>query len=537
MRCKYYYPLKKDHEPRTYTSDICIYGATASGIVAAVEAARSGKKVNLVEFSRFIGGMTTSGLSATDIGDKDAIGGITLEFHKELGKVYGTEEHWFFEPHVALSIFRDWLERYKVNLYREQRLKNLEISPERRITGLITENGDIFRASVYIDATYEGDLMAAAGVSYTSGRESNEVYGEAFSGVHLGSPHHNFTRFVDPYRIPGDIYSGVLPGICTYSPGVNGEGDDLIQAYNFRLCLTKKDNRVPFPKPANYDKFRYALAERYINMGIFDIFDLTVPLPGGKADHNNWGAVNTDNIGKSQGWPEGSYEERQEIYQDHLDYQQGLFWFLLNDESLPKRVRTMTAKWGLAPDEFTDTDNWPPQLYVREARRMISDYVLTESDVLGKNQIEDSVGMGSFKMDSHNCKRVIKNGRAINEGNIEVAIPAPYSIPYRALRPKRTECVNLIVSVCISASHVAFCSMRMESTFMVLGQSAAAAAALAIDKADAVVQNISYSDLYNKLISGNQYLREAEVGAEEYEREGKRVRAGEPPIDIRRISR
>lgn len=538
MVCNYYYPSQKRNAPQNIKSDICIYGATSSGVVAAVQAAKAGKRAVLVEFSNHIGGMTTSGLSATDIGDKHSIGGLTLQFHRSLGKAYGKEEHWFFEPHIASSIFKDWLESYSIPVYKECRLQRVEIGADKRIRRIITEDNMIFEATVYIDASYEGDLMALAGVSYTYGRESNDVYDEDFGGVRFGSFHHNFLRFVDPFRKHGDPWSGLLPGISSISPGKNGDGDKLIQAYSFRLCLTnREEKKVSFSKPVNYDPERYELLRRYIDAGIFDIFNLTIAIPNGKADHNHWGGFNSDNIGANYAWPNGSYEERERIYQDHIDFQKGLFWFLSTDQRLPKKVRQITQSWGLAADEFTDTDNWPPQLYVREARRMVSDYVLTEHDAFGRYSIDDSVGMASYKMDSHNCKRVVKSGRAMNEGNFEVAPINPYPIPYRAIRPKRSECVNLIVPVCISASHIAYCSVRMESVYMILGQSAAIAAALAIEHADGIVQDISYSDLYENLKRENQIIREPEQPPEEIETEGKKISNGISPTGAGTVSR
>jgi hypothetical protein len=327
--------------------------------------------------------------------------------------------------------------------------------------------------------------------------------------VHFGSQHHNFIRFVDPFWKPGNAHSGLLPGISSLQPGTSGEGDSLIQAYNFRLCLTKdKDKFIPFPKPPEYNVERFEILRRYIEAGIFDIFDLTLGLPNGKFDYNNWGAFNSDNIGANYDWPEGDYKQREEIYQDHINYQQGLLWFLCHDERLPEKVRQFSRQWGLAADEFQDTQGWPPQLYVREARRMISDYVLTEHNTLGRHKVDDPVGMAAYKMDSHNCKRVVKSGRAMNEGNLEVGPVFPYGIPYRAIRPRRAECTNLLVPVCLSASHIAYGSVRMESIYMILGQSAAIAAALAIDKTQGVVQNVSYSDIEQKLVQEKQILHE-----------------------------
>jgi hypothetical protein len=507
MMNKYYYPLPQFRNPEHVNADICIYGATAAGMVAAVQAVRSGRQVAVVEFSRHIGGMTTSGLSATDIGSKHVIGGLARQFYRDIGSYYGMDERWHFEPQVASQVMKNWGRDYHIPVYTEQRLTRIE-KDGPSITALHTENGSRFKAKIYIDASYEGDLMARAGVRYRIGREGNALYREHFNGVHYGGPHHNFRRYVDPYRKAGDPSSGLLPGVSDAPPGRQGDEDNLTQAYNFRLCLTNDPkNRVPFPKPAEYDPLRYELARRYIASGIFDIFNLTVPLPNRKFDHNNWGGINTDNIGGNYEWPEGDYALRERIYEDHVNYQQGLFWFLANDPELPGVVRRITSAWGLAADEFTDSGNWPPMLYVREARRMVSEYVVTEHNAFASRVVEDPVGMASYTIDSHNCKRVIRAGRAVNEGNVEVIPIAPFGIPYRAIRPSRSECTNLLVPVCISASHSAFGSIRMEPVFMILAQSAALAAVIALEDSG-VVQDVSYSSLGKKLRQEAQIIEE-----------------------------
>lgn len=517
----YYYPVPKLSQRGEIITDICVYGATASGIVAAIQCARLGKRVALVEFGRYIGGMTTSGLSATDVGSKHVVGGLSLQFYRELGSHYGVEEQWCFEPGVASKVLKEWIQMYQIPVYAEHRLDRVE-KVDRRITALYTENGGVFRADIFIDASYEGDLMAYAGISYKVGREDNTLYGEHFNGVHYGGPHHNFRRYVDPYKNEGDPSSGLLPGISNLLPGRQGDGDNLMQAYNFRLCITKdSSNRIPFPKPNEYNPERYELLRRYIDSGIFSIFYLTLPLPNKKFDHNNWGAVNTDNIGANYDWPDGDYEVRERIYQDHINYQKGLFWFLANDPRLPEKVRQITARWGLAADEFFDTGHWPPQLYIREARRMISDYVITEHNTFCRCSVDDPVGMASYTMDSHNCKRIVLAGRVVNEGNVEVLPLAPFAIPYRAIRPRRNECTNLLVSVCISASHIAYGSIRMEPVLMILGQSAGIAAALAIDEAGGVVQDISYISLEKKMRQEGQILEEPRIISEELETNGK----------------
>lgn len=508
MRLGYYYPVEPVYEKEELDFDICVYGGTVSGIAAAIQAARSGKRAAVVEFGAHLGGMTASGLGATDVGSAHVIGGMALEMYRDIGRHYGKEEGWRFEPHVAARVLKDWLRDHGVRVFTEHRLERVE-KDGNWIISVRAENGRAFRAGVFVDASYEGDLMARAGVSYSVGREGNGEYGEHFNGVHYGGPHHNFQRLVDPYRREGDPSSGLIQGVVSAPLGKQGEGDRLVQAYNFRLCLTDDpSNMAPFPRPDGYDAERYELLGRYIRAGVFDIFNLTLPLPGRKYDHNNWGAVNTDNIGANYGWPEGDYGARERIYQDHVNYQKGLFWFLAHAPDLPEEVRRIASGWGLASDEFADTGNWPPQLYVREARRMVSDYVLTEDDAFGWRTVEDPVGMASYTLDSHNCKRVVHNSRVVNEGNIEVMPIAPFAIPYRSIRPKRDECANLLVPVCISASHSAYGSVRMEPVLMILGQSAGAAASLALDEADGAVQDLSYSSLHKRLMQEGQVLEE-----------------------------
>jgi hypothetical protein len=367
-----------------------------------------------------------------------------------------------------------------------------------------------------------------AGVSYTIGRENNSVYDELYNGIQY-SAHHNFKMFVDPYRKPGDPSSGLLSHISEKTIGAQGTGDSLIQAYNFRLCLSCDPKKsIPFGMPQNYSPENYEVLNRYINAGIFDLFGLTRKLPNNKADHNNWGAFNSDFIGGNYRWPSGDYKTREVIFQEHINYQLGIFYFCANSQTIPEIVKRKTRRWGLASDEFTNSGNWPPQLYIREARRMISDYVLTENDTTGKKVPEDSIGMGSYRMDSHNCKRVAHAGRTINEGDVELSPLSPFPISYRTITPKRHECTNLLVPVCLSASHIAYGAIRMEPVFMIIGQSAAIAASLSMSKND-VVQDISYSDLEHKLLQENQFITELvetrkyrtgkETGTVEHEKE------------------
>jgi hypothetical protein len=486
---------------------VCIYGATSAGVVAAVQASKLGKKAVVVEAGGHVGGMTTSGLGATDTGNMHVIGSLSRQFYRDIGARYGKDESHLFEPHVASAVFQQWMGNENVEVLLESPLSGVK-KEGNRIVAMEAEGGRSVEAAIYIDATYEGDLMAGAGVSFATGRESDTTYTELYNGIQYGHQH-NFLRFVDPYRVPGDPGSGLLYGVSAAPLGTQGSGDSLIQAYNFRLCLTRNpENKVPFFEPEGYDPDKYELLRRYIEAGIFDTFNLNTPLPNDKTDYNNWGAINSDHIGANYGWPEGSYEERERIYQDHLSYQAGLLYFLATDPRLPAAVRAAAGEWGLAADEFTATGNWPPQLYVREARRMTSDYVMTEHDSFGRTDPDDSIGMATYRMDSHNCKRVVYAGRAVNEGDVEVAPLDPIPIPYRAIRPKRSECANLLVPVCISASHIAYGCIRMEPVFMVLGQSAAVAAVIAMEAANSVVQDISYTDLERKLTNQGVIVRE-----------------------------
>jgi len=378
-----------------------------------------------------------------------------------------------------------------------------------RIVSIIMLSGATYRGKMFIDATYEGDLMAAAGVSYHVGREANKVYNENWNGTQVGVLHHghHFKEPVDPYVTPGDPSSGLLPRISDQPPGKKGEGDHRIQAYCFRMCLTDHpENRLPFPKPQGYDPKQYELLLRIFQTGWNEVFHKFDLVPNRKTDTNNHGPFSTDNIGMNYDYPEADYERRRGIVREHEVYQKGLMYFLANDPRVPEDIRMRMKRWGLAKDEFLDNGNWPHQLYIREARRMVRQYVMTEHDVLGKREVPSPVGMGSYTMDSHNVQRYVKpDGHVQNEGDIGVPIPKPYRIAFGSLLPKKSECQNLLVPVCVSSSHIAFGSIRMEPVFMILGQSAATAAAHAIDE-HCAVQNISYDRLRARLLKDGQRL-------------------------------
>jgi hypothetical protein len=488
--------------------DIAVYGGTSGGVAAAVQAARMGKTVVLIEPGKHLGGLTAGGLGATDIGNKGAIGGIAREFYRRLGKHYGKDEAWTFEPHIAEQVMNDLVREAGVTVVFGERLdlKHGLKKQGRRITSIVMESGRTVTAAVYIDTSYEGDLMAKAGVSYHVGREANSVYGETFNGVQLGSTKHQFKVHIDPYIKPGEPASGLLPCVHEGSPGEHGQGDHRVQAYNFRMCLTDDPaNRLPFPKPAGYNPVRYELLLRYIQAGVFDALGSNLPMPNRKTDTNNNGAFSTDNIGMNYDYPDGDYATRERIFQEHVTYQQGLMWFLANDPRVPERVRDEVNRWGLCKDEFIDHGGWPHQLYIREARRMISDYVMNQHNCEGRRVAGDSIGLAAYGMDSHNTQRWVKDGYASNEGDVQVGGFRPYPIAYRSIVPKKEECHNLLVPVCLSASHIAYGSIRMEPVFMVLGQSAATAASEALD-AGIAVQDVDAKRLQQRLLADKQVL-------------------------------
>src|SRR5438874_8767196 len=508
--------------------DVCVYGGTAGGLAAAVTVAREGKSVILVEPGRHLGGMSSGGLGQTDFGNKQVIGGLSRQFYKRVGKFYGQEESWQFQPHHAEAVFEEWVKENKLPVVREQRLKSvrkegkkilaitLEKAPTDELNAQVANasgEGLEIEAKVFIDATYEGDLMAKAGVSYTVGRESVKSYGEPLNGIRAKTPQHQFLTKVDPYVRPGDPGSGLIPLIQNGDGGTPGEGDKRVQTYNFRLCLTKDPkNKMPINAPAGYDEKAYEVLARHLEacaaagkkITINNLLKIDM-LPGGKTDINNNGAVSTDYIGMNWDYPEGDWATRGKIWREHLKYTQGLLYFLANNSRVPEPIRKEMGSWGLCKDEFADTGGWPHQMYVREARRMVGEYLITQADCEHQRTIQDSVAMGAYNMDSHNCQRIVKNCAVENEGDVQVRPSGPYPISYRAITPMSVECENLLVPICLSATHIAYGSIRMEPVFMVLGESSARAACLAIDERTRV-QGIEYSALRKKLLDAGQVL-------------------------------
>jgi hypothetical protein len=478
--------------------DVIVYGGTPAGVMATVAAGRQGLSVALLEPTGHLGGMTTGGLSETDVGKEEVIGGLPLEFYWRVGQHYDIRRHgqqvsWLPEPHVAQTIMQQMLSEAHVAVFLHHRLleKSGVHKSGARITGISIENGSSWSAKVFIDATYEGDLMAQAGVSYTWGREEISQYGEPLAGVRAESPGHQFTVRISPYDASGRL----LPEIQAGSAGEPGSADKKTQAYNFRLCFsTDPANQAPFPRPPGYDPARYALLARMLKaraeqdghaLHLANVL-LIGRIPNNKADMNNNGAFSTDYLGASWDYPEAGYAQREKIWQEHYNYTAGYLYFLAHDPEVPKPLQDEMNQWGLARDEFIDTGNWPPQLYVREARRMMGEYVMIQKDVQTEVQKPDAIGMGSYGIDSHNIQRVVgKDGFVANEGDTQV--PAqPYQIPYRILVPKRGEVQNLLVPVCVSASHIAYGTLRMEPQYMMMGQAAGVAAKLAIENNQAV---------------------------------------------------
>lgn len=524
-------------------ADVIIYGGTSAAVMAAVQVKKMGRSVMVVSPDKHLGGLSAGGLGFTDTGNKEVIGGLAREFYQRLYAHYqqpgswrwqSREEYgnkgqgtpaidgnartmWIFEPHAAEQVFEDFVRENQLAVYRGEWLDRSAAGLQKRagvIQSFRTLTGNVYRGRMFIDATYEGDLMAAAGVSYHVGREANHTYGEQHNGVQTNVFHHghHFKAKLSPYRVAGDANSGLLPEVSAESPGEKGAADDKIQAYCFRMCLSNHpDNRVPFPKPDGYDPARYELLARVFATGWRETFAKYDPIPNRKTDTNNHGPFSTDYIGKNYDYPEATYERRRAIIRDHERYQKGLMYFLQNDARVPADVHEAMQQWGLPKDEFTDNGGWPHQLYIREARRMLGEFVMKEADALGKTEpgrraVPKPIGMGSYTLDSHNIQRyVTPDGNVQNEGDIGVHPDRPYSIAYGSILPKESECRNLLVPVCVSASHIAYGSIRMEPVFMILGQSAATAAVLALTN-QVSPQRLPYGVLRDALRKDGQRL-------------------------------
>ena len=520
--------------------DVVVYGGTSAGVIAAVQAKAMGKSVVIVGPDKHLGGLSSGGLGYTDTGDKSVIGGLARDFYHRVWRHYDADAAWrwqkkseygnkgqgtpaidgaqrtmwIFEPHVAEKVFEDLVREHGITVLRDEwldRAKGVK-KTGARLASITMLSGKTFTGKMFIDATYEGDLMAAAGVSYHVGREANRVYGEEHNGVQTGVLHHRhhfgyLPQKISPYWTPGDPKSGVLPRVSAAPPGKFGEGDEKVQAYCYRMCLTDVPaNRIPFAKPDGYDPKQYELLTRIYAAGWTETFQKFDPIPNHKTDTNNHGPFSTDNIGMNYDYPEASYERRREILREHERYQKGWLYFITTDPRVPADVRAKLGSYGLPKDEFKDNGGWPHQIYVREARRMIGAYVMTENELRKKKPTPESVGMGSYTIDSHNVQRYITpDGHVQNEGDIGVSTGGPYEIAYGSLVPKRGQAENLVVPVCVSSSHIAFGSIRMEPVFMILGQSAATAAVMAIE-AKIPVQDVPYAKLRERLLQDGQIL-------------------------------
>ncbi len=515
--------------------DVVVYGGTSAGIVAAVQASRMGKHVVLIVPDGHLGGLTTGGLGQTDIGNKQVIGGIAREFYERIAakydkpeawvwqkkteyKSYGQSETvkgertmWTFEPKVAAEVYGDMLRENKIPVVLNERLDLKHpcvMKKKTKIQAVVMESGHIFYGKMFIDASYEGDLMAKSGVSYTVGREAESKYHETLNGVRTKQAiHHQFPDGIDPYITQGDPSGGLLPGIFL-SAGEEGAGDKKVQAYCFRMCLTDvPENMIPPEKPEHYNEKEYELLFRYIAHGAKGPFFTFSPMPNRKTDSNNNGPFSTDFIGRNYDYPEGDYRTREIIFREHENYQKGLLWTLANHPRIPDSIRKVYKKWGLPKDEFPENGHWPPQLYIRESRRMVGDMVMTQHHCTGDSVVSRPVAMAAYTMDSHHVQRYVNaEGWVKNEGDVQVGGFPPYPIGYGAIIPKVKECTNLLVPVCLSASHIAYGSIRMEPVFMILGQSAATAACIAIDT-KRPVQKVDYTLLRKKLLSDKQILK------------------------------
>lgn len=525
--------------PEKFKADVIIYGGTSSAVAAAVQISRMKRSVIIVSPDKHLGGLSSSGLGFTDTGNKEVIGGIAREFYNLIYQHYQKPEvwiwerqsdygnrgqgspaidgekrtMWIFEPHAAEEAFEKLIEDNKIKVYRDEWLdrENGVTKVDGYIKSIKTLSGKIFKGKIFIDATYEGDLMASSQITYTTGRESNSVYNEEWNGVQLiDNPykHHDFGDLkISPYIIPEDSASGVLPRISTLYPGKRGDGDKRIQAYCFRTCLTKNENnRVPFAKPLKYDPKQYELLIRIYDAGWRGTFNKFDAIPNQKTDVNNHGPFSFDNIGMNYDYPDALYERRKEIIEEHINYQKGLLYFIANDPRVPAETREEMSKWGYSKDEFVDNGYWPYNIYVREARRMIGEYIMTENDVLSKRRVPHPIGMGSYNLDSHNVQRFIRpDGFVENEGDVELPAGKPYMIDLGSIMPKKEDCMNMLVPVCVSSSHIAFGSIRMEPVFMILGQSAGTVASLALNK-KTTIYDLTYQEIRNKLIADGQIL-------------------------------
>ncbi len=527
-------------QPATTSYDIIVYGATPAGITAAIQVARMGKTVALLEPSRHLGGIVVNGLGGTDIdnhGDfqnSPAVGGLALEFHRRIAKSYGRQEEfetvlktktklpgiWRFEPHVAEAVIKSWVSEHKIAVFYESRLSEAKNAVRKKgtvIDEIHLENGRVFQGKGFIDATLEGDLLHAAGVSTVIGREANAVYDETKNGIRTVTDHAQFVVRVDPYRKPGAPASGVIPTIQDEPLGTPGAADNHLQAYCFRMCLTRDSaNRIPFQKPAGYDRAQYEIYLRYERAG-GKLYQPAVSIPNGKTDLGAWHDLSHNLYGMNVAYPGGSYAVRQRVFDQHKTFTQGLFYFLVYDPEVSPGTRSAWSRWGLCRDEFVDNGGWPREFYVRDARRMVSDFVMTEHHTRRESPkgIEDPVAVAYWPPDVHSVRRIVREGAAYNEGFVFGGNTwRPFGIAYRSLVPKAAECTNLLTPTCPSSSHIAFGAIRIEFTFMAMGQACGAAAVLALTEKTGV-QGVNYGQLKGQLLRDGAVLDASVVGMPE----------------------
>jgi len=486
--------------------EVVVYGATAAGITAAIAVHRDGGKVIIIEPSKHIAGMMTGGLSAADVCKQATLGGISREVFEKIGARYGKEFGSTFEPRVAAEVFNNLIKENNLEILTETALKDIQIK-SGKIQSITLSSGRNISGNVFIDASYEGDLMAFSKVSYTIGREGREVYNESMAGVRPdgGMKRHQFQAFINPK----DLNNKLLPGVSSEMLAGEGQGDRKVPSYNYRPCLTKRvDLKIPFAAPKGYDSYDYEVLVRYFkakpDLSHRDLFTV-LKVPNGKFDLNNGGPFSTNLIGENWDYPDADFEKRAELARLHSDHIKGLMYFLSTDPKIPARIRNEISSWGYCKDEFTESGNFPSQLYVREARRMIGEYVLTQNDLKKQRRKSDSIAMASCPIESHHVQRLVgKNGAVFVEGHLQTSV-SPYQIPYRSILPKRDQVQNLLVPVALSASHVAYSSLRMEPVYMALGQSAGVAAMMA-SKSGLAVQDIDTTKIRERLLELKQKL-------------------------------
>ena len=512
-------------EEKTIVSDVVVYGGTAAGVMAAIQIARMDKSVVLIEPSSHIGGISVNGLGGTDINNHNfkngvAVGGLAYEFYQKIGQHYGVDNWdennnhsavWRFESSVADSIFKNWVEEYQIPVFYNTRLELSENAVKKigaQIVEIQMEGGKRFQADVFIDATIEADLTHFSGVETIIGRESNDVFGETKNGIRDENTYRQFVVDIDPYNVPGDLTSGVIPTIQDEPFGTPGSGDERIMAYCFRVCLTQEEgNKVKFTKPDGYDESQYEIYLRYFEAeGNF--YRPNSNIPNGKTDLGAWHDLSHNLYGLNHDYPGGDYKTRERILREHQTFTQGLFYFLTNHQDVPEDVQYEWSSWGLCKDEFVDNNNWPRDFYVRSARRMVSDYVITEHHTrrIDPEAVTDPVGVAYWPPDMHHSRRIIRDGKAYNEGFVFGGEDwGPFGISYQSLTPRIEEANNLLVPSALSSSYVAYGAIRLEWTYMVIGQSTGIAAVIAVQKG-VPVQEINYSELRNHLLEANQVL-------------------------------